>query len=135
MPYNFNAAENSMIIEEMQYGTGERIQFSPFSSCLGVVGRNGTTVKGVHLVAVDAQGTEFNNEIATAVKDLLTGCDEWIFMGFVNDWLSDYPDQMNIIKSLPNQKNSVNGGDGVYGAKAEFREFQFLQAPSYESVL
>lgn len=134
MPYNFNNAENAMIINEMECGTGEIIQFTPFTSCLGVVGRYGSTVTGIHLVAVDAQGTLFNDEMATAVKDKLTGCDEWIFMGFVDSWLSDYPTQMAIIQSLPNQKNSVNGDDGVYGAKGEFSEFKYFEAPTYKEV-
>ncbi|GGA24122.1 hypothetical protein [Okeania sp. KiyG1] len=104
MAYNFRQAENAMIIKEMEYGTGERIQFSPFSSCLGVVGRTGTNVTGIHLVEYDREGVRFNEEMATAVKTKLNGCAEWIFMGFVDDWLRIFPNEMKIIESIPNQK-------------------------------
>ncbi|MBE0360598.1 MULTISPECIES: hypothetical protein [Pseudoalteromonas] len=131
MTYSFKDAANAMVIKEMECGEGIRVQFTPFSSCLGVVSRKGDLLTGIHLVEVDIQG-QFNDEKANAVKDKINGCDEWFFVGFVTDWASgNTKDQVDIIKTVPKQKNSVNLGDGVYGAKWEFNELAYLKAPKY----
>ena len=79
-------------IAELESGSGKAINFTGISSCLGVIGKNGDTLVGVHLPLYDKNGvsvaTSNAANLGTAVGNLMAGCDSIYIVGEKMVWLS-----------------------------------------------
>ena len=119
-------------ISEYKYASGETITFIAFTSCIGVVGRKGNVLTGVHLVIVGtgADAEKFSADDVPAVAALLSGSDEYAFVGCVETWGLDNNDGMNALFAAFGPDDSYPNGDGVYtvGYDSEGEEFIFTKA-------
>ena len=100
-------ADDYMKIGEIEYGkntneekneNNDTVGFENFSSCLGVVGKDGDSITGVHLVINDGTHAltdplDNNNEVpaiiletASKVAHLIEGSQQVVFVGFVEEW-------------------------------------------------
>ena len=90
-------AGNANEITEERYATGNgAISFGNFDSCLGIVGRNGTNLTGIHLVYVDGNGVRLdganddlnqNKALTVAtIASLLNAMDEVKLVGDIDGW-------------------------------------------------
>ncbi|QNH21795.1 hypothetical protein HEP73_02723 [Xanthomonas sp. GW] len=84
MPYQFEQASSPQQIAERQFAsvsleagptTGTLLQFTPFTSCIGVAVNNNGILIGVHLSLFGADGTPFSAESVDEVMRL-TGKDQ-----------------------------------------------------------
>jgi hypothetical protein len=133
MPYTLTPAGNALAIAERQWAaaanvasvgddTQPTIQFTGFSSCIGIAARNndGTDVIGIHLAIYAADGTQFGvGDVATVINvlqawdyDALTT----MVIGQISAWKGEIPTALNqLIAALDNPRQFAYG-DGVYGA-------------------
>lgn len=78
---------NALWLAEKKYATAEIIEFSKFTSCIGVVGRKGKELTGMHLVLPPEDTTEA--EIMSVLKQIngiLEGSQEVIIVGCSGIW-------------------------------------------------
>ena len=111
-------AASSVNIPEMSYGFGRTIQFSPFTSCLGVVSTANTDKEliGIHLGL-------FQGNTPTAVEDMywVESLLRWsgynrqkVFLVGLLDW---WPQEiLNRLHTLGSSVTERKGGDGNYRA-------------------
>ncbi len=100
MPYVINNAPDPMAIAERQIGAAAVIQFTPFTSCIGVITLSGDTLTAVHLALTAADGGPFDPAAAAVV-------------------LAALPDKYTssvVIGSIAYWKNPVNGASAGYAA-------------------
>ncbi|WP_310620708.1 hypothetical protein [Flexibacterium corallicola] len=89
MPYTLTPAANTMAIAEREYGTAaNQIQFTAFTSCIGVAVRIGNDVRGVHLTISGADGTTlFSPDIVPDVMAVLeNNYTEAFIIGQIQYW-------------------------------------------------
>lgn len=84
--------DSSIKIAEHQWARGPELKFTNFDSCIGVVGRQGNELTGVHLVCVGEQDVVFNDAVANQVIELLAGSEETAIFGFAEIWQSNFPE-------------------------------------------
>lgn len=78
-------------VAEKEYVTAKVIKFTYLDSCIGVVGRKGDDLTGVHLV-MDIENIEFGEQADNVVQqivDLLKGSDEVIIVGDYKGWSAE----------------------------------------------
>jgi hypothetical protein len=133
MPYTLTPAGNALAIAECQWAAAANvaaqngdtlptIQFTGFSSCIGIAARNnnGTDVIGIHLAIDAADGTRFGvGDIPTVMNVLQT----WNYdpmtlfvVGQISTWKGAIPLAFaQLITALGNPRQFPYG-DGTYGA-------------------
>ena len=65
MPYELFPANDELKIAEQEYASGPKIKFTAFTSCIGVIAKEGATLTGVHLVMVDRKDKYFGEDKKT----------------------------------------------------------------------
>lgn len=133
MPYQINNATLSIgerlwssaaNVAPTAAGTQPTVQFSAFTSCIGICARNaaGTQVIGIHLSAIDQDGTPFAVADVATVVGILTnwGYDptSTFVIGLIDIWQSDptlAPAYGALLAAL-NGPQQYPRDDGVYGA-------------------
>ena len=114
MAYILSEATNIMGIKEREFGTGNEIKFTAFTSCIGVVviGNGGGGVTGVHLALTGTDGSNFGPAAAAAVLEKLPSHNTSIVIGRISYW-----------------KDGANGARAGYnalvGGLAGMTEYQF----------
>ena len=122
MPYTLNQAANSMAIAEREWGVGQTIQFTHFTSCIGVLAKvkGQNEVIGVHLVLIDNQSNPFTAEVVTLINSVLTSRNydpaTVIIIGQIAYWeKSATVPYQTLLNTLP-PVSTYQLGDGTYGA-------------------
>jgi len=73
MSYELKLASNVREIKECEYGVAETIQFTKFTSCIGVIAKvkDRSEVIGIHLVLIDPSDNPFSEDDVPTVKNVL----------------------------------------------------------------
>lgn len=127
---SLKAAADVMAIAEREVGSGDgEIQFTGFSSCIGVVVRENNKVRGVHLAVVKPDGTPFSKEDAVKVLASLGTYTEAFIFGQIGVWTNPenlVSDAYEILEDGVKSNISEGGlynyyelGQGVYGAEID----------------
>lgn len=58
-------------IAELECGEGEEISFTTISSCVGVIGRKGNSLIGLHLPAIDKEGKKASDAHPGELKSIV----------------------------------------------------------------
>jgi hypothetical protein len=81
MAYTLSPAGNAMAIGEREYANAAAIQFTTFTSCIGVIANKGATLTAVHLVMTDGtskfrslEAVDVHTIIGTATQVSIIGC-------------------------------------------------------------
>ncbi len=134
MPYTINAGAAPLAIAECEWAaaanvaataTGDTqptIQFTAFTSCIGIAARNltGTQVIGVHLALYDANSNAFTAADVPTVTAILQGQNynpnQCFIIGETAVWQASALAAYNaLIAALPNAQ-IYSLADGTYGA-------------------
>lgn len=94
-------------LAEKEYATAKIIKFTYLDSCIGVVGRKGDDLTGVHLVLDIEKLDEQADNVAQQIVDLLQGSDEVIIVGLIEVWKNGIPGASKIVQTLK-QKQKLN---------------------------
>lgn len=86
MSYTLSEARSEDSIDERRYAEGDRLRFTTFNSCIGIVGVDGGELIGVHLSLVDESGSAFDRTAADEVARVLSGCSSVVIFGQVDFW-------------------------------------------------
>lgn len=122
MPYVLAQAANNMAIAECEWGNAGTIQFTRFTSCVGVLAKvaGADNVIGIHLVMVDANGNTFGAADVPLVTQVLTaqGYDNTTCMiiGQIAYWTQSNNAAYTALVNALNNPDTFQLDDGVYGA-------------------
>lgn len=135
MPYTLQPAQNVMKIEEQQFGSGQEIRFTKFTSCIGVIAREGNKVTGVHLVIISKDDTPFNNDAAQLTINTLGKYTQVVVIGQIDFWKGSVGEAYDaLIKGLK-KPIIISTDDGIYGGRVnEQGTFQTYQNGRYVNV-
>lgn len=128
MPYAFTAAANPMVINEQEYGIAQSIQFTTFTSCIGVVAKimGQDQLIGFHLVIVGTGDTRFDDTAANRIVTIANANNydpnsPVYIIGGISNWTSDSNHVSGAYNTLI-QAIKPNGavtnfqyGDGIFG--------------------
>jgi len=105
-------------IAEQQWGKAQRVGFTYFDSCLGLIGKSGGQVIGVHLVMVVDK--LFDDEAAALAASLVLGCSEVHVIGNVYMWEDNVP-AFRTMAGLVGGAWTVKAdrGSGTYGGRVQ----------------
>lgn len=88
--YVLSETNNPLDIAEREYASApKKIQFTAFTSCIGVVARKGDKLTGVHLSQVDNNDKYFGedrNVVTSILNKLPNPADRVTIFGFVKSW-------------------------------------------------
>lgn len=118
-------------VAELQWGRAASVRFTFFDSCLGLLGRDGNHVVGVHLVMVADR--PFDDEAAALAASVVVHCNEVWAIGNVNLWLQNVRGPMQTMAAL------VGGGwrlkhdhdSGIYGGRINGGRLQYSFAGAW----
>ena len=122
MPYVLNPAANAMAIGECEWGTAGTIQFTKFTSCVGVLAKvvGANNVIGIHLVMVDGNGNTFSAADVALVTNVLTAQNydntTCMIIGQIAYWTESNNAAYTALFNALNNPATYQFGDGVYGA-------------------
>ncbi len=112
-------------IDEIAYGSGNPIEFSTMTSCMGIVARTGNTVTGVHLGMVSGEESssgdsrfisEFNaNTIVDEIVRIIGNPDQVVYVGYIEDWQDNFGTFYTALSQAIAPDDTKNGG-GKYRA-------------------
>jgi len=123
MPYILNNTLLPMAIAEREIGNADEIQFTAFTSCIGVVVLLGGNLTAVHLALTAADGGAFNAAAAAVVLAALpAGYTSSIVIGSIALW--ENPDNGANVGYAALIAGLVNStlyplADGTYGAEID----------------
>ena len=119
---NLDGPVDANSIKETQYGTGEgQVTFPGIDSCIGIVGRSGSSLTGVHLVMVDAAGTfmvegsgfdEVITATAASVVSVLGKPEEIRVFGEASDWKDGIPSFFKILGGATGKLSYASNAQG-----------------------
>lgn len=122
MPYTLNQAANVMAIAEREWGVAQTIQFTPFTSCIGVLAKvkGQIQVIGVHLGLYDGQSNPFTAEVVTLIKSVLTNRNydpaTVIIIGQIAVWEKSAAVPYQTLLTTLSPVNTYPLANGTYGA-------------------
>ncbi|MFK3648465.1 hypothetical protein ACI2IY_08480 [Lysobacter enzymogenes] len=133
MPYAIEFSNTPLAIPERCWGSADNvppqgddtqstIQFTPFTSCIGVCARNdaGSRIIGIHLSVADDQGNVFAvNDVPTVAQILAS----WGYnpasvfvIGQIAVWQESVPQAYQALLATLGNPPVYSYGDGQYGA-------------------
>jgi hypothetical protein len=117
MPYLLAPGGNAMAIAEQQYAGAGTIRFTPFTSCIGVMGYNAGVVTGVHLVMFAQDDTPFNNAAANATVAAIGAYARVCVIGQTQMWADNLTAPYNYLLGLLLNPVVIDMNDGTYGGR------------------
>jgi len=133
MPYELFPANDELKIAEQEYASGPKIKFTAFTSCIGVIAKEGATLTGVHLVMVDRKdkyfGEDKKNDVPLVITKLPKLADKITVFGWIDDWRNSPNETVKtaFLELTGKLKDKVGKGvelyhqsmrkDGTYGAE------------------
>lgn len=132
MTYQFSQAANAMAIAEQEYATAATIQFTGFTSCIGVIAKKGPLLTGVHLVMSSPSRTVFNQIAATRLMYEVLGnqYDKVCIIGCVDLWRNPQNGVVAAFQKLESMIRSLelvqtfNFAAGTYGATVDGNDIE-----------
>jgi hypothetical protein len=115
-----NQAANVMVIEEREWGTGQPIQFTKFTSCIGVLAKvaGQNQVIGIHLSILDENGNVFTAAVVPQITGVLAGqgydnttCQ---IFGMIDIWENELPAAYGALVAALNNPVQAQREDGTY---------------------
>lgn len=133
MPYTIEFCNTPLTIPERRWGqadnvppvdgdTQSTVQFTAFSSCIGICARNenGARVIGLHLSVTDDQGNVFAVNDVPQVSEILQtwGYDPntAFVIGQTEVWQESIPQAYQALLTSLGSPQAYSYGDGTYGA-------------------
>jgi hypothetical protein len=86
MPYELMSTVHALNIAEQQYATAAEIEFTHFTSCIGVITKQGKSLTAIHLVITARDGTVFDDIAIAKVLSILPGAYEKVTIAGHNSW-------------------------------------------------
>lgn len=114
--YTLTQAANTNAIKEREYGKGQEIELTPFTSCIGVFAKNDDKAYGIHLVLNDGSSV-FDLDDARHVKAMLTGMTDIKIIGQLGFW------DEAVMNEITTTQYPCKQGDKI-GAKIEGGELK-----------
>ncbi len=128
--YALEQATDPLQIGEQQYGIGEQVKFTTFTSCIGILSKvtNEDKVIGVHLVLVGKKGGKITEDAVMRVMMLLErlkydrGTTK--VLGHIGIWKEKKEGAPDVWQRLKNslgvdENRTFPWGDGTYGGTLE----------------
>ncbi len=119
--YLLSEAADPQNIKEREWGTGAEIKFSTFTSCIGIIGKVGTSVIGVHLSIMDSTGNFASAQDMSRICDFLTekGVDTNTskVIGCISVWKTSNQGAWDSLIRRLEGADEYPLGEGSYGAK------------------
>ncbi|PLY42111.1 hypothetical protein CSZ94_12080 [Janthinobacterium sp. ROICE36] len=134
MSYVFTHAANALSIAEQQYATAGTVRFSAFTSCIGLLARNGTNVTGVHLVMFSNTDSPFDNAAAEAAIALLGAYQQVVVIGQTGMWDDNFHGPYQHLLAGLAHPIVIDVNDGTYGGRVANNVFQTYQNGNYINV-
>ncbi|TDF41456.1 hypothetical protein EYS14_00940 [Alteromonadaceae bacterium M269] len=131
MPYPLTQTSNGTSIAEQEYAYATEVRFTKFTSCLGIIAKQGSNLIGIHLVIVSNQETVFDNKAADDVAALLSGYENITVIGKTGFWLDNLEAPYKYLLSRLGNPPTINVEDGIYGGKLNEGKIQLYQNGSY----
>ena len=115
-------------IAELQWGRAASVRFTFFDSCLGLLGREGNDVIGVHLVLVADR--LFDDEAAALAASVVIHCNEVWAIGNVDLWYQTVPGPMQTMANLigGGWRRKTDHDSGYYGGRVNGGHLQYSYA-------
>jgi hypothetical protein len=112
-------------VAELQWAAAPEVGFTYFDSCLGLLGRDGTDVIGVHLVM--ATDDFFDDEAAALAASVVLRCAEVAVVGNVRLWedsvLGPFRTMARLIGGA--WRPMTDRGRGTYGGRINAGRIQY----------
>ena len=132
MAYQFSLSANPLAIAEQEYATAATVQFTAFTSCIGVIAKKGPMLTGVHLVMTAPDGTLFNQNAATRLMYEVLGnqYDRVCIIGCVDLWRNPQNNVLAAFQKLESMIRSLqvvqtyNFAAGTYGATIDGNDIE-----------
>jgi hypothetical protein len=135
MAYSLNPAQDVMAIAEQQFGSGEEIRFTSFTSCIGVIARKGNQVTGIHLVMLSQDDTPFNDDAATLTIETLGNYTQVVVIGQIEMWEDNFREPYQTLINGLNNPMTISQNDGDYGGRVNGQgRFQIYENGKYSDV-
>lgn len=123
MPYTLTPAQDTMAIAEREFGTASpQVQFTTFTSCVGVLSLRNGAVTGVHLSITAPDGTLFDDGAANQVAQIIGPWDQIKVIGRITYWenpangvAAAFAHMLQILAVPPD--NLYQLADGIYGGE------------------
>lgn len=112
-------------IAELQWGSAPDVGFTYFDSCLGLLGRDGTDIVGVHLVMVADR--VFDDEAAALAASVVIRCVEVAVVGNVDLWEDNVGGPFRTMARLLGGawRPMTDRGRGLYGGRINAGRIQY----------
>jgi hypothetical protein len=112
-------------IAELRWGKAAAVRFTFFDSCLGLLGRDGAQVIGVHLVMVADR--VFDDEAAALAASVVIRCSEVWAIGNVDLWRQSVPGPMQTMANLLGGgfRLKTDRDSGIYGGRVNAGRLQY----------
>jgi len=125
MSFELNQTMMTDQVAELQWGRADAVRFTYFDSCLGLLGREGNRVVGVHLVMATDQF--FDDEAAALAASVVIRCPEVWVIGNVQLWLDSVPGPMQTMANLIGGawRLKTDRGSGTYGGRIAGGRLQY----------
>lgn len=93
----------ALMIREQEYATGPKVRFTNFTSCIGIVVKNGASLTGVHLVmdSLDDNSMFGEEGVTNVIQVLGVRYEKGVIVGFTGSW-SRIPAYTSLKQKLPN---------------------------------
>ena len=125
MPYTLKEAPNAKSIAEREFYSASvpgPLQFTKFTSCIGVVGISAGKLIGIHLSILDEQGKPMPKTAAMKVVGLLDYPSACVIFGLLDLWANpeNHVDQVYkyLVEALPHAQR-LQLKDGIYSAHVD----------------
>jgi hypothetical protein len=89
VPYTISKATDPLNINEQEYASGPKIKFTAFTSCIGVIAKEGGTLTAVHLVMIGRDGEPFGadaKDVPLVISKLPKSADAITIFGCIDFW-------------------------------------------------
>jgi hypothetical protein len=112
-------------IAELRWGRADAVRFTFFDSCLGLLGREGGQIIGVHLVMVADR--VFDDEAAALAASVVIRCNEVWAIGNVDLWVQSVPGPMQTMANLLGGafRRKPDHDSGTYGGRLNGGRLQY----------
>lgn len=124
---SFELSQTMMVdnIPELRWGRADAVGFTYFDSCLGLLGREGDRVIGVHLVM--ATDGFFDDLAAALAASVVIHCREVAVIGNVQLWRDSVPGPMQTMARLigAGWQPMTDRGSGTYGGRVVGGRLQY----------
>ncbi|TXH77739.1 MAG: hypothetical protein E6Q88_00500 [Lysobacteraceae bacterium] len=124
MPYTLRHTDTPMRIAEREWAMADRISFTKFTSCVGVLAlSDDNQIIAIHLSLQDEEGNPFTaadvNQVMLVLRDHNYAPDSVRVIGQISVWTVSAADAWNALAIALDPMSPFPLGDGTYGAMVD----------------